>query len=110
MGSTKCRYVPSSRPVGYIPGTLSTLRFTECHLLDFEEPQISEYVRHWCTAVRLARNEPAEEARREDAVDSKRIVESFRDHRYICNLARNPLMLSAMYAAPGAKFGQWGAL
>jgi len=93
---SRCRYVISSRPVGYPPGMLRTLRFAECHLLDFEEPQIGEYVRHWCTAVRLARNEPTEEARREGVIDGERIVKSFTDHPYICNLARNPLMLSAI--------------
>jgi hypothetical protein len=91
-----CRYLISSRPVGYPPGTLHALKFAEFDLLDFEEPEISEYTRHWCTAIRLARNEPAEEARREGIVDGDRIVAGFEDHPYIRNLARNPLMLSAI--------------
>ena len=72
------------------------LDFTECDLLDFADPQIGEYARHWCTAVRLARNEPEEEARREGIVDGERIVDGFKDHPYIPNLARSPLMLSAI--------------
>jgi len=87
-----CRYLVSSRPVGYPPGALRPMEFAECDLLDFQEPEIAEYSRHWCTAIRLARNEPVEEARR----DGERIVESFRNHPYIRNLARNPLMLSAI--------------
>ncbi|HVT18655.1 MAG TPA: NACHT domain-containing protein [Thermoanaerobaculia bacterium] len=92
----RCRYVVSSRPVGYPPGTLRALEFAECDLLDFGSAEIEEYTRHWCTAVRLARNEPGEEARREGAVDGAAIVQGFKDHPYISNLARNPLMLSAV--------------
>ncbi len=91
-----CRYLVSSRPVGYPVGSLRRLKFTECDLLDFSEPETAEYCRHWCTAVRLARNEPEEEARREGAEDGKQIVAGFKGHPYISNLARNPLMLSAI--------------
>jgi len=91
-----CRFLVSSRPVGYPPGTLSKSAFTELDLADFQDPEISEYTRHWCTAVRLARNEPEAEARREGAADGERIVGGFKGHPYIHNLARNPLMLSAI--------------
>lgn len=91
-----CHYLVSSRPVGYPAGMLRKLEFAECDLLDFEEDQVREYTRHWCTAVRLAQNEPQKEARHEGKMDGKRIVDGFKDHPYICNLARNPLMLSAI--------------
>lgn len=91
-----CRYLVSSRPEGYPIGTLCKQKFVECDLLDFDEPQIAEYARHWCTAVRLARNEAEPEARREGAKDGERIVAGFKDHPYTRNLARNPLMLSAI--------------
>jgi NACHT domain len=92
----RCHYLISSRPVGYPPGLLQTRRFAECDLLDFKITQIDEYTRHWCTAVRLARNETEAEARREGAQDGKDIVEGFQQHPYIRDLARNPLMLSAI--------------
>ncbi|MDZ8089178.1 MAG: NACHT domain-containing protein [Nostoc sp. DedQUE12b] len=92
----KCHYLISSRPVGYPPGLLHQQKFIECNLLDFNESQIQEYTRHWCTAIRLARNESEAEARREGEGDGNRIVENFQDHPYIRNLARNPLMLSAI--------------
>ncbi|MBG1271945.1 NACHT domain-containing protein [Nostoc sp. WHI] len=92
----KCHYLISSRPVGYPPGLLHQMKFIECNLLDFNESQIQEYTRHWCTAIRLARNESETEARREGEGDGNRIVENFKDHSYIRNLARNPLMLSAI--------------
>lgn len=91
-----CRYLVSSRPVGYPPGVLRGLEFAECDLLDFNEAEITLYCQHWCTAVRLARNEPDQEARREGLADGKRIVDGFEGHPYIRNLARNPLMLSAI--------------
>jgi hypothetical protein len=91
-----CRFLVSSRPAGYPTGVLRDLHFAECDLLDFTKPQIVEYACHWCSAVRLARNEPAEEARREGTDEGRRIVDGFKDHPYIRNLARNPLMLSAI--------------
>lgn len=91
-----CRFLVSSRPSGYPNGALSALDFKECDLLDFAEDEIAEYTRHWCTAVRLARNEPTEEAREEGQKDGAQIIEGFRDNTYICDLARNPLMLSAI--------------
>jgi deoxyadenosine/deoxycytidine kinase len=91
-----CHYLISSRPVGYSDGLLNKNKFVECDLLDFEPEQITEYTRHWCTAIRLARNESEEEARREGKEDGTRIATSFEAHPYISNLARNPLMLSAI--------------
>lgn len=92
----KCHYLISSRPVGYTFGLLKKQKFVECDLLDFNETQISEYTHHWCTAVRLARNESEAEARREGKIDGQKIVKAFQGHPYIRNLARNPLMLSAI--------------
>jgi hypothetical protein len=92
----ECHYLISSRPVGYPPGSLNKGKFIECDLLDFNDAQIRDYTRHWCTAVRLARNESEEEARREGEQDGDKIVDGFREHPYIRHLARNPLMLSAI--------------
>lgn len=91
-----CSYLISSRPVGYPPGALRPLRFTECDLLDFGDNEIAEYVRHWCTARRLAQNEPKQEARREGTAEGETIVNDFKRNPYVRNLAQNPLMLSAI--------------
>lgn len=91
-----CGYVISSRPVGYPAGLLRKLKFVECDLLDFDEPEIGEYTRHWCTAVHLAQQEHEDEARREGDREGREIVEGFKGHPYIRDLARNPLMLSAI--------------
>lgn len=92
----RCAFAISSRPVGYPAGTLKALDFLESDLLDFGKEEIEEYIRHWCTAVRLAQNELEEEARRQGAEDAAQIVCGFQDHPYIRDLARNPLMLSAI--------------
>lgn len=102
----RCKYVISSRPVGYPLGKFRKLKFTESDLLDFEDFQIIEYTHHWCVAVRLARNEPEEEARREGEKDGTQIVEGFKDHPFIRNLARNPLMLSAICLVDYFESGQ----
>src|SRR5262249_33224625 len=62
MQYPRCHYLISSRPVGYPAGGLNDLKFAECELQDFDESEIGEYCCHWCTAVRLARNEPEAEA------------------------------------------------
>ncbi|MET0624089.1 MAG: NACHT domain-containing protein [Pyrinomonadaceae bacterium] len=91
-----CRYLVSSRPAGYPPGTLRKLKFAECDLLDFSEPEMTEYTKNWCTAIRLARSENEKESRRKGAAEGASIVKGFEHHPYIKNLARNPLMLSAV--------------
>lgn len=93
---TDCAYVVSSRPAGYSPRRLRKLKFVECDLTDFNRPQIEEYCQHWCTSVRLAQNEPEEEARREGHAEGEKIVAGFERHGCIRDLARNPLMLSAI--------------
>jgi hypothetical protein len=92
----ECYYLISSRPVGYPPGSLRKLKFVECDLLDFGDQEITEYTRHWCTAIRLKDNEPEEEARSEGSREGDEIISGFKDHPYIRNLVRNPLMLSAI--------------
>jgi predicted NACHT family NTPase len=72
----QCHYLLSSRPVGYRSGSLRRLNFAECELEDFREPEIAAYTRHWCTAIRLARNDPDDEARREGAKEGDEIVAS----------------------------------
>lgn len=92
----QCRFLVTSRPVGYPPEALRTLEFAECDLLAFDEAQVREYAIHWCTSVRLAQNEMEAEARQEGKADGERIVEGFRENSYVRDLARNPLMLSAI--------------
>jgi len=91
-----CKYVVSSRPVGYPTGLLNELGFAESDLLDFDPDQVTEYVCHWCTALRLAGNESRDEAEREGDREGQEIAWSFQGHTYIPNLVRNPLMLSAV--------------
>jgi energy-coupling factor transporter ATP-binding protein EcfA2 len=92
----RCRFIVSSRPVGYPAGALTKYGFTECDLLDFTPDQVSEYTKRWCTSVLLAQNQPEDEARREGETDGQQIVSGFTDNPYINDLARNPLMLSAI--------------
>lgn len=91
-----CRYLISSRPVGYPQSSFLKLRFAENSLLDFNNKQIIEYTKHWCTAIRLAQNEPEKEARKEGAAEGEKIVDGFKENPYIRDLAKNPLMLSAI--------------
>ncbi len=91
-----CRYLISSRPLGDELGALLDLGFVERELREFDDTQIVDYTRHWCTAVRLAQHEGEAEARREGAADGARIVADFADDEALRSLAQNPLMLSAM--------------
>ena len=91
-----CRYLVSSRPTGYPAGTLSQLGFRECDIQDFDAERIRAYTTNWHTAIRLARNELPHEARDKGKEDANRIIESFEANSYIQDLAKNPLMLSAI--------------
>ena len=91
-----CRYLIASRPVGYAPETLLDLGFVERGLCEFDDAQIADYARHWCTAVRLARHEGEAEARREGAADGARIVAGFAHDSTLRSLAHSPLLLSAI--------------
>lgn len=101
-----CAYLVSSRPVGYPPGALQPFKFKECNLMDFGDGEIAEYARHWCTAIRLARNEPETEARREGVAEGEQIVTDFKRNSYVQNLAKNPLMLSAICLVNNFERGQ----
>jgi energy-coupling factor transporter ATP-binding protein EcfA2 len=91
-----CRFVVSSRPVGYPPRRLAKLGFTEVEVCDFTPEQMKEYATNWCTAIRLARNEPKHEAKTEGEKEGEQILASFQAHAHIADLARTPLMLSAI--------------
>jgi hypothetical protein len=91
-----CRYLLSSRPTGYPAGALNELGFTECDLQDFDEERIRAYTTNWHTAIRLARNEPKDEAYAKGKDDANRVMTSFATNPYIQDLAKNPLMLSAI--------------
>ena len=81
-----CRFLISSRPLGYTRSSLEGIGFHESELQDFDDQQITEFTRHWCTAVRLARNEPQDEARREGGRDGDRIVGGFKENPYVRDL------------------------
>lgn len=91
-----CRYVVSSRPVGYPPGWLRKLDFVECDLLDFTLEQIGQYTWQWCTAVLISQGELESQARQEGEQEGDELVERIKVNRYVQNLTRNPLMLSAV--------------
>lgn len=91
-----CRYLISARPLGYAPESLLDLGFAERELYEFDDAQIGDYTRHWCTAVRLAQHEGESEARRAGAADGERIVTGFAHDVALCSLARTPLILSAI--------------
>ena len=83
-----CRFLISSRPLGYASSSLEGLGFHESELQDFDDQRITEFTRHWCTAVRLARNEPLDEARREGGNDGDRIALGFKENPYVRELAQ----------------------
>lgn len=91
-----CRCVVSSRPVGYSPGWLQGLGFVESDILDFRPEHIGQYVRQWCTAVRMSQGEAESQARQEGEREGNALLEHIQANPYVHNLARNPLMLSAI--------------
>lgn len=92
----ECRYVLSSRPVGYSAEDLAGLVLTVCDVVDFDDEQVREYSRNWCTSVRISQNEAEGEARKEGIREGDAIVDTIVDRPYVRDLAHNPLMLSAV--------------
>jgi len=91
-----CRYIVSSRPVGYPPDWLRKSDFVECDLLDFTLEQIGQYARQWCTAVLISQGEIESQARQEGEREGDQLLQRIATNPYVQNLARNPLMLSAI--------------
>ena len=79
----KCRYIVTSRPVGYPSGWLRKLKFAECDLLDFARAEIAQYVEQWCTAVRVAQGEGRREAQEHGKDDGRDLMGRIEANRYV---------------------------
>jgi predicted NACHT family NTPase len=84
----RARVVVTSRLVGYEPERLRNAGFTHATLEDFDDPQVSEFLRKW--------HEAAEESTAERARLTAQLDRAFRESRAVRDLAGNPMLLTMM--------------
>jgi hypothetical protein len=92
----KARYVVSSRPAGYQASVFQHLGFRECHLCEFTDDQIRDYVRRWTQAVVMAEGATPEEAEVESTRSADSLVDRAEQNPYVRQVATNPLLLSTL--------------
>jgi predicted NACHT family NTPase len=80
--------VVTSRLVGYEPERLRNAGFTHATLEDFDDPQVSEFLRKW--------HDAAEDSATERARLIAQLERAFQESRAVRNLAGNPLLLTMM--------------
>jgi hypothetical protein len=107
------RVVATSRPAGFpksafappegepsegepSEGTFSLWHPVLYTLEEFGPEEAGAYLRSWCTQVRIASNESAAEAARRGREDAAKIARSVDRHPAVKELARTPLLLSAI--------------
>ncbi len=100
------RVVATSRPAGFpesafmssesSEGTFSPWHPAVYTLQEFGREEVIAYLRNWCMQVRIANNEPVPEAARRGQEDADQIAAAVARHPAVENLARTPLLLSAI--------------
>lgn len=101
----KNHYIVTSRPMGYPRGWLNNIDFKECRLQDFGEKEVKLYLKRWCTAVRMAQGENPKDAKKNGNEDGINLLKRIEENFYVRNLAKNPLMLSAICLVQFFKHG-----
>jgi hypothetical protein len=97
-----CHAVITSRPAGFPEsmfaptGPFGTWGVVDYALQDFDADAIREYLRHWFTQIRLAKNESSADATRGGGVDATTVYSSLTRSPPVAELARIPLLLSAI--------------
>jgi hypothetical protein len=102
------RTVITSRPAGFPEAAFtgsqsdsSEVTFKQWHpalyaLQDFGPEEVAAYLRNWSIQVRIAQNESVPEATSRGCEEAEAIAASVRSHPAVKDLARTPLLLSAI--------------
>jgi hypothetical protein len=97
-----CHAVLTSRPAGFPEeafqqgGAFADWRPATYTVQDFDREARRKYLENWCTQVRIARGEPSAEASQRGIEDAAAIFAAVSDHPSVAELARTPLLLSAI--------------
>jgi len=103
----KSRVLVSSRAVDLPLEWFYEQGFRVGKMAPFSRQQIEEFISNWQVAVRLARREREEEARRSGKRDGKRLARSLLANPSMSTLCTNPLMLSVVCVLQDFEQGNW---
>ncbi len=91
-----CRFIVTSRLVGYIDIVRLGGDFAVTTVQDFSLDDIRAFLTHWHQAVNLTLKGPGEEALRAAKAQTDQLVQAIQSNERILELAINPLMLTVI--------------
>jgi formylglycine-generating enzyme required for sulfatase activity len=91
-----CRYIVSSRTVGYEGATRIGLGFGLVKIQDFSQNDVRQFVHNWINAV--LNTKEGEELERKNIADmqAEQLINSIESNRRVAELAVNPLLLTVI--------------
>ena len=91
------KFILTSRIVGYMDVRLNDPGLVECTLVDFDQPEIEEFVDKWSLALEQAVSGGDSEAARQVAAEEKAaLLKAVAQNRGVRQLATNPLLLTIL--------------
>ena len=91
-----CRYVVSSRLVGYTGAARLGEGFTTTTVRDFTMADVEQFLAYWHQLVAVSQLGPGEQAERYAGVQTRQLVDAIRANERIRELAINPLLLTVV--------------
>ncbi len=90
------KFVLTSRVVGYRAVRPSAEDLVECTIVDFEEDEIEEFVKHWTTALEKQAQGNTTVARADAETDRRELLDSIQQNPGVRQLASTPLLLTIL--------------
>ncbi len=90
------KFVLTSRVVGYRAVRPSAEDLVECTIVDFEEDEIEEFIKHWTTALEKQAQGNTLVARTDAETDRRELLDSIHQNPGVRQLASTPLLLTIL--------------
>ncbi len=90
------KFILTSRIVGYKEVRPTAAGFAECTLVDFDQPEIEQFVTQWTTAVEHAAQPDPDIATTEAAREKAELLKALTHNSGVRKLAANPLLLTIL--------------
>jgi formylglycine-generating enzyme required for sulfatase activity len=90
------KFVLTSRVVGYRAVRPSAEDLVECTIVDFEEDEIEEFIKHWTTALEKQAQGNTATARADAETDRRELLDSIQQNPGVRQLASTPLLLTIL--------------
>lgn len=90
------KFVLTSRVVGYRAVRPSAEDLAECTIVDFEEDEIEEFVKHWTAAIERQAQGNTAVARADAETDRRELLDAINQNPGVRQLASTPLLLTIL--------------